>query len=456
MIQKSITPQRERLLLLLALVFLTRVLFATVIWKLNGPAVFFTPDSAEYVEPAESLLHGSYFMQGHPEIFRTPGYSFLLTPAAALHHVVLIGLLENFLLAILSAWLIWKIATTLFEGTRAAFWAVLLYCFEPMSFLQSEKLMSDVAFATLFLLSVWVLLRFLREPTYTKLTVAALALGAATYMRPVAIYFWVFLTPVLLVFPRSLSWQKRVSMAILFPLVFAATLSPWVIRNRKIADYTAFSSTGDANLYFYVAAAVEARVQHKSPGEVNQELGWADSEQYFRVHPEQRTWSQGAIERFHANEARTVILSHPGLYALIHSRGCISTVFNPGVTELLLDLGLYPARGAPLAGKLDQGTLKAAIWLIRGYPMSAAFFPIMAVQLLLYYWLALRGGRNLTLDVRWLFLSIVVYFVLVSGIPGAVSRWRTPMMPIICICAGVALAKAHTGTQKTTASAMSH
>jgi hypothetical protein len=441
MIEKSLTQANRRLLLLLCLVFLTRLLFGLLMWKINGPAVFFTPDSPTYVGAAESLLHGSFSYEGVPEVFRTPGYSLLLLPAIALHHVVAIGLLENFFLAVAAAWLIWRIATSLGAGDRAASWAVLLYCFEPMSFLQSEKLMSDLAFATVFLASVYLLLRFLRNPGYTGLMTSALTLGAATYVRPVAIYWWLFLTPMLLAFPRICSWKKRLSMAILFPLIFAATLSPWVSRNRRVAGYAAFSATGDTNLYFYVSAEVQARLEHKNLAQVNRELGWADSNLYFRLHPEQRTWSQGQMERFYRDEAKKVIFSHPGLYASIHAHGCAQTLFNPGVTELMIDLGRYPIQGAPVSPKLEQGVLQAGLWLIREYPWTAILTPLMAAQLLMYYGLAVVGVSRLTLDVRCVFWGIVLYFTMVSGIPGAVSRWRTPIMPVVCICAGVAASR---------------
>lgn len=58
-----------------------------------------------------------------------------------------------------------------------------------MSFLQSEKIMSEIAFTALFLSAVLILVPFLHQPSYAKLALAALALGAATYVRPVAIYW---------------------------------------------------------------------------------------------------------------------------------------------------------------------------------------------------------------------------------------------------------------------------
>src|SRR5215813_13090081 len=104
----------------LILVFLTRASFALVIWIMSGPAGFFTPDSDGYLRCAQSLLHGSFSIYGVPEIYRTPGYPLVLVPAVALGHPVVVGLLENFLFAVASAFLIWKIAEHLCPNDNRA------------------------------------------------------------------------------------------------------------------------------------------------------------------------------------------------------------------------------------------------------------------------------------------------------------------------------------------------
>jgi hypothetical protein len=48
--------------------------------------------------------------------------------------------------------------------------------------------------------------------------------------------------------------------------------------------------------------------------------------------------------------------------------------------------------------------------------------------------------RRLTLAVRITWLLLGGYFVLISGMPGAVARYRGPLMPMVCICAGAAIA----------------
>lgn len=438
---------KNRLLSLLAVVVVTRFLVAFFIWRVHGSAGFFRGDTPGYIGLAQSLLHGSflspgtYSIQGTPEIFRLPGYPLLLLPAIALQHVVIIGLLENFLLAAVSAWLVWTIVTDIFPGSKAASWAVILYCYEPLGLVYSETLMSETAFTTLFLLFVWLLMRFFREPTYTKLALSALTLGFATYIRPVPVYLGLWLIPVFFVLLRKLSWSQRATRTTLFAFMFMLTLVPWIIRNAVVADYMAFSSSQDWNLYFTSAAAVQAKLEHRNPVEVMAEWGYSTSiEDYLRAHPEQRTWPEAKIARFWHTEARRIISSHLLTYAVIHAKGCVRVTFNPGVTEVLRSAGIYPDSTNPLSFKLDQGFIRATLWLFQQYPLSAALIPIMVVQLFSYYALALVGLRRMPFEAGFLFCALFLYFVLVSATPAAMSRYRVPVMPLVCISAGVTIA----------------
>jgi hypothetical protein len=441
------TDSKNGLWFLLTLVCLSRLLLAFIIWKINGPSGFFGPDTETYLEPARSLLqgsflsHGAYSISGTPEIFRTPGYPLLLLPAIVLRHVVIVAFLENLFFTVASAWLTWHIATDLLPGSQAAFWAVLLYCLEPLGFLHSGKILSETAFTTLFLLFVWVLVRFLREPTYPKLALSALILGCATYIRPAPLYLGLWLIPVFFLFPRTISWRQRASRALLFPVIFALTLAPWVIRNAVVAKYKAFSSAQDWNLYMTSAATVQAKLEHRNPAEVMTKWGFTTNiEDYLRMHPEQRTWPEAEIARFWHTEARRIITSHLLTYFVIHARGCALVIFNPGVSELLRDLGLYPEFGGLLSKELGRGLFPATLWLFRQYPVTFVLLPLMTVQLLFYYLLALVGLRHMPFEVGFLFCALLLYFVLVSGFPSAMSRYRVPVMPLVCVSAGIAIA----------------
>jgi 4-amino-4-deoxy-L-arabinose transferase-like glycosyltransferase len=437
------SPTQSRIIPLLALVFVSRVIFAFIIAQVSGPSGFFSPDSYGYLELARSLLQGSFSLGGVAEIFRTPGYPLLLVPAVGFGHPVVIGLFENFLLATGSAWLIWRIAKDLFPGSNAATWAVLLYCVEPVSVVHSERLLSETLFCTQFVLFVWLLIRSLDKPGFMRTLVAAVALAIATYTRPVTLYLGFALIPMLLLFVGSWPAVQRAKSAILFVLMFSVLLLPWVIRNRRLADYASFSCTANWNLYFFSAAAIEAKLEHRNFMDVSREWGnIPDPEAYFRVHPEQRAWAEGAIARFWGTEAKRILSQHPLLYSGIHLQGCAVVLFDPEVTEILKPLRLYSKNGADLMNRtLNQGMLRSTVWLFREYPIVTFLFPVLLLQMLFYYGFAIKGMLWLPPRIRWLFVLFIAYVVLVSAFPAATGRYRAPIMPLVCIAAGVAIAQ---------------
>jgi len=433
--------EKNRVWALLIIIFVSRLLFASLIWKQTGPSGFVSPDTPTYILPAQSLItHGSFSSYETPEIVRTPGYPLLLVPAVAFGHPIAIGLLENFLLATASGALIWLIVRDSLPASNAGLWAILLYCPEPVGLLYSEQILSDMLFSTQLLLFVWLGVRFLRKPSYVNLLLAALALGAATYTRPVTLYLGLWLAPLLLFLPGYLTRGQRLARAILFPLLCGLTLAPWILRNVTVSEYPGFSSASDGGLYGYGAAAVKARLEHKNFVETLKELGMGDDGHYFESHPEQRSWPNGKIAKFQRDEAARIILGHFSTYALIHAHGCAVVVFAPGTTETLTALGLYAKGSGLLARALDQGILGATLGLIRQNPVVGVALALMGTQLLIYYWLALKGLRHMPPAVRALLVSLSLYLVLVSGQALAVARYRVPVMPLVCIAAGVAIA----------------
>lgn len=407
---------------------------------LNGYQGFLSPDTLTYVAPAESLLHGHFSVNGIPEIVRTPGYPLFLVAAVATHHWIFFGLLENFCLATASAILVWKIACELFPSSHAGWWALLLYCFEPVGFLYSEKLLSDLLFATELLLFVWLVVRFLRKPGFRPLLCSAAVLGVATYTRPVSLLLGLWLLPFFLLFPGQLSWSKRIARAAAFILTFALMLVPWVIRNFAVAGYRGFSAVTDVNLYFYSDASIKSRLERKGYAQAQRELGFDNQEAYFRLHPEQRDWSQARILQFQGAEGQRMISQHLVLYAKIHLRGCVIVVLDPAATEAMKFLRLYPESGGLIYHATDQGPVQATLWLIQNYPKIVVTLLLLFAQLVLYYLLGLVGLRQLPLAARLLFIVLSIYFVLVSGSSYAVARFRMPIMPLVCIAAGVAIA----------------
>ncbi|HLJ86680.1 MAG TPA: glycosyltransferase family 39 protein [Candidatus Angelobacter sp.] len=438
--KSSIKTSPQILGWLLALVFVTRVLAALLFWKTGGPSAFLSPDSLGYVDLAKSLLHGSFSISGVPEIFRTPGYPLLLIPAVASGHFLMAALIENLLMSLAAGTLVWKIAKTLFPGSNAPVWAVVFYCFEPIGFMSSEKLLSETAFTLGILLFVWLMLRFCSSPTYGRAAACAIALAISTYIRPVSLYLGLCFAVVLLVSLRRLVWHRRISLSLTFLLVFSFLIAPWIVRNSIKAEYKGFSCAGDWGLYFFSVAAIESKLEHRSFVETQKALGHLDAYAYFHVHPEQISWSPGRVARWYGSEAHKIVAAHWLTYLPIHARGCATVMFDPYVTEILRSAKLYPQVGGLLNRLQEEGIIRSLLWLMQNYPVTALMLPLLMIQLLTYYLLGGLALRRLPAETSLILLAISLYFVVIAGFPAAVGRYRAPFIPLICICAGAELA----------------
>ncbi len=426
---------------LLASVFVSRLLWALLYVGIKGADNVIESDALDYVTLAQSLLHGSFSLNGLPNLTRTPGYPLLLMPAVWSGHVIAFGILENVLLSVFSAWLLARVADELFPGTTVAFWAVLFYCIEPVSFLISTELVTDSLFSALMVLFVWLVVRFLREPSWRTLVTAALVLGAATYTRPISLYLPLWLAPFFLWFPRQLPVRQRLVKSTAFVGIVAMVLAPWFVRNAAVAEYRGFSAIGEIGLYYYSAASIQARLDGKSFAQEVNDMGFLNDDRYFALHPEQRSWPQGKIFHFMRSEARRIIAANWLPYLAIHARGCAVFLFDTVATRILRQVKLYPDQGGLLGRVVDQGVFRGLLWLIREYPLSGLLFLLLGIQLLFYYFLALIGLRAFPVPVASFFVVTAAYFVLVSGGPVGNGRYRMPIIPLICLSAGAAVAR---------------
>lgn len=409
---------------------LFRSLFALLVYMIQGWAGFIHDDSASYLDSAYGLLHGAFSRDGAPEIFRTPGYPTALVPVVMFRHFVVAAVIENIGFSAVCAWLIYRIVKDLFPNSKAAVVAVFLYCFEPISLLYSVKIVSEPLFCAQLLAFVLLAIRFFHKPDYRLLLAASLVAASTAYTRPITIFLGLWLVPTLLLFPRMLPFQQRLTRAIVFAAIFGAALLPWFVRNHVVAGYQGFSGAGDYNMYFYSAAAVRARVEHES----FRELG--DASLYLQAHPEQRTWTEAQRYLFQRKTASSILIHHPWLYLMIHLKGCAVVLLDPGIMEVKI-FRLLPQRTGLVGYSQDRGLTHAAVSILSSYPVAGATLAWLEVWLLIYYFLAARGVPSLPREVSFFLISLISYLVLVSGGPVAIARYRMPIMLLLCVPASL-------------------
>jgi len=420
------------MLRMLAAFVLVRAVLALVVYVINGSAGFIHDDTASYVDSAQSLLRGSFFRNGAPELFRTPGYPVALMPVVLFPHFQILAVLENIGLSTLCAWLIYRIVWDLFPNSKAAVTSVFLYCFEPISLAYSAKIVTEPLFCAQLLAFVFLTTRFFRKPGYGLLLATALIAASTAYTRPIAIFLGLWQVPTFLLLPRMLPVRQRLARAIVFPVIFSVALLPWVIRNQTVAGYSGFSGAGDYNLYFYNAAAVRARLEHKTFAE------FADATQYLQTHPEQQTWTEAQRFMFQRKTGERILLDHPWTYLLIHLKGCAVVLLDPGIMEVKV-FHLLPERTGLFDNSQNRGLAHAALSILRAYPAAGVTLMALEAWLWIYYLLAAKGLRRLPLEVAFFLISLIVYFVVIAGGPAAMARYRMPIMPLLCVPASLSV-----------------
>ncbi len=418
----------------------------------SGTSAIVWNDTMSYLEPGRNLLlHGRFIAEGAPDVVRTPGYPlfFAITSLGGLP----LAAVANVVLSVFSVVLVWRLGQRVFADDRIALGAAWIFAFEPLSVAFSILLYSDTLFLALFLLSTERIAEFLRRRRLRVLAVAGLWLAAATFVRPITYYLPVVLAlGLFLVLARvpGLRWKAP---AVLLICVLP-WLAAWQIRNRLETGYSGFSSISEVNLYFYSAADVIARVEHRSMWDVSIELGHAPftnhsapsylRQSYLARHPEQVGWSQGQRLAFMHSEAVHVIRAHYGVYLRSCFAALFLTVYDSGFGNYVRHMNPEdPSRYS--TGLLKGGGITRAISLAKGHPWIAVEKAAFGIVLLGMYLLAARGIVLIARGVfrgcicnscQWMLLGISLYFLAISAAgSGGGGRFRLPVMPVVCILA---------------------
>jgi len=461
---------------LIAAAVLRMGLLATVLVR-TGTSILISTDTGSYLGPGRNLLlHGRFFANGVPDLFRTPGYSLFLaiTSLAGLP----VAVMANTIVSIFSVLLVWKLARTTFGDDRIALGAAWIFAFEPVSVSHSFVLISETLFLALFLLSMERLAVFLRGRRLPVLVAAGLWLAAATFVRPVSYYLPFALSlGLFLVFARvpgfppqrhepvaggpGLRWKA--------PAVLLISVLPWLaawqIRNWVETGFRGFASVQEVSLYFCDAADVKARMEHRDYYDVLKESGYPDfrelfilsngqlylSQAYLAQHPEQIGWSQGQRIAFIHTEALHVIRAHYGIFLQSCLESLFRTVFELGIGALhhLLIPEADRGEAISIASVSTHGGILRAI----GDPWILAERAVFSAALLGLYVFAARGAfrGGMHNACVWLLLGTSLYFITVSatavsGRGGGGARYRLPVMPAICILAAAGFLRTKTMT----------
>jgi hypothetical protein len=389
---------------------------------------YFYPDSYTYLTPAQNLLSGMGFAASDdvPETIRTPGYplflEFFLRAGAGAESIVAVQHLFNVALAAA----VFLIAFRVTGRLSLAFVAGFLFASDAASLHYAHSVLSENLFTVAVVLVLWMVWSFMSLDTFRSgaVALAGLLAGVATFIRPVAILWFLPLAFAIVGFGAG-DRRGRARKAMLFTCAALIVPLAWGLRNEKATGVFTVSSISGTNLLIHRAAGALAMEDRSGTFEANlarhqnQLLAAAKEAIEARYGCPADFLPHAMCAAVYGQMGRSIIVRHPRGYLLLMMHGA--------------RLVLLESRWAQIA---DVSTLEPE-----------------TVQRLMNVWTivlcALAAAGSLLLfriDRRWAALSIltIVYYVVISSGAESEGRFRVPIVP----CEMIAVAAAVTGGRR--------
>lgn len=391
-----------------------------------------------YYELAKNVMAGEGFSRDVeprlPDSVRTPLYPFFIIALFSLFGAYKAVFAAQILLGAGTVVLSWLLAKE-FLSRRGALAVGILMAIEPLSAYLTGIMLTETLFTFLFLLSLWLFVRFLLERTLVILFISSLLLGISMLVKPTVQYL-----PGLILLALAFNHRFRLKTdfakeAVVVVGVFILCIAPWAYRNYAVFGTTELVVQPVSNLFTYLVPSTIAfetgqtyeeavadffvRENVSSIEEIN--LGNADyykerALEELKQHPKGLMMSLGMTF--------WTFFTHDN-YAMIVDRYTTTLSYaHPPLTTLLTD----PVAAFGFARSLMHRP-EALVLLGRIFWVVTSFLSFAGVILF-----ALRRGIP---PAFLLVIGTVAYFVITTSVIGLAvnGRFRIPVDPIIFIFA---------------------
>jgi len=457
MIIKSVFPNFKKINIIfwvVGIAFIIRFFFFIVNVILNWESQayllsFHAADTPTYLKPAIELLNtGRFTTDGIPEVFRTPGYSIFLIPGILLGHPELFTIFLQFILSCWTIYLVYRISLLVFKVKKAAIFASCLLSIEPLSIILANRLLTETLFTSLFIAFVYQLILYLKNKSIREIIFAGLFLVASTFVRPITYYLPYLIFLMLIIYAiKNFNHRKIVLFhAILFLVISVSPLYLWQLRNKIETGYTGFCSIQESHLYYWHASSVLSakyklhfrEVWDYIPAKINNEISKEDQKNTVKIN------------NYFSQESKRIIFSNPFIYLSLRINGILNLLFNSVPWQFVRFFKLATPSETNdmffnyLTEFFHKGFIGGVLFYFNQVPLPI-FLIWLLLEILILIYMALMFKAILTKQVINQFyviviLCLVTYLTILAGGPdGASTRFRTPIMPLICILAGYGL-----------------
>lgn len=449
--EKSRFRPDRRLVILVSVALIVRILFAIPAFS-DITRCFSCYDGVSYDLLARHMLDGKGFSVSlaapyQPNSTITPGYPGFLTAIYALTGgsrltVILIQILLNVGLLVL----LYRFTKKRFNQ-KAALWAGLILTVDLNMIFFTTQLTTETLFTFLLFTCIVFILRFLESKKIYHAIYAGGLLGAATLVRPIALYFTF---PVLIVLflawliNRKNLWRSLAGWAIIL-VIQLALITPWIIRNRIVFGQGFYTTISDVNLYKYHAVPLKSILEEKPRPVAAQEL---ENEAIRGENPQ----NEAEFYRLYGKRARQYLLAHPFPYMASLIGGGFGALLYPAPLQ---EMGLYfhgdqfqvpPGVSQEVSSLVASGRLDDAIGVI--WEKRIKYLGVLLLTGIILYGLIhiakLTSGvrayviKGLRSPCMLLFLVSGLYFLGLLSF-GFSPRARLPVEPLLAILAGAGI-----------------
>jgi 4-amino-4-deoxy-L-arabinose transferase-like glycosyltransferase len=429
------------LILGLSLVFKLAIFFLAA--SVNPGGILPNEDALEYQQLAENLVHSGVFSRApkapfHAETIRTPGYPLFL---AFIYHLFGVhphlAIVIQIVLSLATIYCVYRITALLFHE-RAGVLAAALMALDPVSIFYSQQLMTETLFAFCLTVSAFFFVKALKvERGYADYAWGSFFLATATYTRPVSYYLGMIIPLFLFSYWLFAGDRKKAVKTFLLVLIIQAIcVGGWQVRNDMQTGHAEFSHIQGDLLFYSRAAGIVAMRDGMSFDDAKQRLA---SQYSNSLPPGAKGWTHAQLAEGRAQFAMEIIKEHPFLYLWDAVKGGASLIVGPSNMASLFGLNNASLRAAFL--KFDFGAYPPGVWL----GVISAWAYGAGVLVVLYAGIVKLGRRDV-LKVDMLFMILIAsYLVVLSSGPEAYSRFRMPIMPILCVLSAAGYIRARRG-----------
>lgn len=472
----SHAPNKKQYAVLYCAAWIIRALF--FLFYMQHDMHYQQPDTVDYHISAFLITHtyGMTHPNGKPIFWRTPGYPYFLSlfydphirdssikkHTQAHHNALWAQITLCSLMPVLSGTL-----AQILTGNPTVIWlSAISGVIHPGYILASTYILTD-GIATLlfmlFLISLFVVVRFRNEAVLSITTITALpwsrrplivlclsasALALYTWMRPMGQFIGI-LTSILLLFCEGTLF-KKVARSGVFLVTFSLLLAPWYIRNYQLTQSFFFCPL--FGLYFnaFPAPKILARIKNISLADAHKELSQAAGKLTYQETVQAAKECKGRIvcgENVCLRTAWPLIADHPLYFMEDWITEMLKTTFDLYASQLVA-LANNCFQWDPLIEFLPE-KIKACLY---EKPMPLLFRALAWMEFLLYIllWIGIYSGiytfllkpiwqhtsRDLwySYGFIWIRCGILVITVIAQTGGFGYARLRLPIEPLIIIC----------------------